>query len=341
MQSTCKMANANAQPAGRAILRPHQVNMLGQVYRLIKVGERRIIGQAATGFGKTVVAARIAQDVLNAGKRMIFTVPAVSLIDQIVEKFYAAGIYDIGVIQANHPLTNYSRSVQIASVQTLMRRTIPEADVVVIDEVHIWFKFYERWLHDPQWADMPFIGLSATPWTRGLGRHFKQLVIGATIQELIDGDYLAPFRVFGPDSPDLSDVRTVAGDYHEGDLGEVMNKNKLVADVVDTWKRLGSGRPTLCFAVNRVHAKHLQAQFLENDITVEYIDAYTPMSEREEISRRLHAGEVQIVCNVGCLTTASTGMSAASSWRGPPRARCCSSRWSVEVSAPRTARPNV
>jgi DNA repair protein RadD len=116
------MANANAQPAGRAILRPHQVNMLGQVYRLIKVGERRIIGQAATGFGKTVVAARIAQDVLNAGKRMIFTVPAVSLIDQTVEKFYAAGIYDIGVIQANHPLTNYSRSVQIASVQTLMRR---------------------------------------------------------------------------------------------------------------------------------------------------------------------------------------------------------------------------
>ena len=43
------------------------------------------------------------------------------LVDQTVEKFYAEGIRDIGVIQANHDLTNWSRPVQIASVQTLMR----------------------------------------------------------------------------------------------------------------------------------------------------------------------------------------------------------------------------
>ena len=45
------------------------------------------------------------------------------------------------------------------------------------------------------------------------------------------------FASFAPASPDLTDVRTIAGDYHEGDLGEAMNKTVLVADVVETWLR--------------------------------------------------------------------------------------------------------
>jgi DNA repair protein RadD len=149
----------------------------------------------------------------------------------------------------------------------------------------------------------PIIGLSATPWTRGLGQHFDKLVIGATTQQLIDEGYLSPFKVFAPSSPDLSDVRTVAGDYHGGELGEAMNKNKLVADIVDTWKRLGEGRPTLCFAVDRAHAKNLQQQFDEAGIRCGYVDAYTSLEEREEVRQRFHSRELEVVCNVGVLTT--------------------------------------
>jgi superfamily II DNA or RNA helicase len=286
-----------------AILRPHQAELRDRLYQLVNAGQRRIVAQAVTGFGKTILGADIARTAVDDGKRVIFVVPALSLIDQTVEKFYDNGVRDLGVIQANHPLTNYARPVQIASAQTLMRREIPHADVVMIDEVHRWFDFYTEWLAAPRWRDVPFIGLSATPWTRGLGRHFKQLVTGATTQALIDAGYLSPLRVFGPDSPDLTDVRTVAGDYHEGDLSEVMNGSRLVADVVDTWRRLGDGRPTLCFAVDRAHAKHLQQQFIESGARAEYIDAYTPASERDAIGRRFHAGEVDVVCNVGCLTT--------------------------------------
>jgi superfamily II DNA or RNA helicase len=234
-----------------AILRPHQINLLDQIGLTIKSGCKRMVVQAPTGFGKTIVAAHMASAALEYGKRVILTVPALSLIDQTVSKFYAEGMYDIGVIQANHPLTNYSRPIQIASVQTLQRRQIPPADIVLIDEVHRWFDFYGKWLRSPALADVPVIGLSATPWTRGLGRHFSRLIIGATTQDLIDAGYLSPFRVFGPASPDLTDVRTVAGDYHEGDLSEAMDRSGLVADIVDTWKRLGHGRPTLAFAVDR------------------------------------------------------------------------------------------
>lgn len=286
-----------------AVLRPQQVDLLTELRREIAAGCRRIMVQAPCGFGKTLTGAALTRGVQDKGKRAIFTVPALSLIDQTVEKFYAEGIRDIGVIQANHLLTNYSRPIQIASVQTLQRRRIPAADLVLIDEAHRWFDFYEDWLGDPAWADVPFIGLTATPWTRGLGRYFDKLIIGATTQELIDAGYLSKFRVFAPASPDLAAVRTVAGDYREDDLAKTMDKPALVADVVDTWIERGENRPTLCFAVDRAHAKNLQAKFQAASVSAGYIDAFTDAAERRKIARQFHGGEIKVVCNVGCLTT--------------------------------------
>ncbi len=115
--------------------------------------------------------------------------------------------------------------------------------------------------------------------------------------------YLAPFRVFAPSHPDLSGVRTLAGDYHEGDLSGVMNNTPLVADIVDTWLRRAKERSTLCFAVDRAHAKHLQEKFAAAGVLTGYIDAYTPINERKETERKFHNGEIRVVCNVGCLTT--------------------------------------
>ena len=77
----------------------------------------------------------------------------------------------------------------------------------------------------------------------------------------------------------------------------------LIADVVQTWKRLGEGRPTLCFAVDRAHAKHLQQQFEAAGVPCGYQDAHTSDDERRQIKRRFHSGEVKVVCNVGTLTT--------------------------------------
>jgi superfamily II DNA or RNA helicase len=284
-------------------LYPRQNAFVRNIYQAIDDGDLRVMGQAPTGFGKTHVAGAFANDILTRGKRMIFTIPALSLIDQTVTRFYSMGIRDVGVIQANHPLTNYARPIQVASVQTLQRREIPPADLVMIDESHRWFDFYGEMMSAPEWADVPFVGLSATPWTRGLGKHFQKLIIGATTQDLIDEGLLSPFRVFAPSSPDLSGVRTVAGDYHEGDLSGFMNKDALVADIVTTWVRRAEGRPTLCFAVDRAHAKHLQKEFQAAGIPTGYIDAYTPAAERKDIERQFHAGEVKVVCNVGCLTT--------------------------------------
>jgi len=284
-------------------LRPHQIRLIEQLEQEI-ADRRHVVAQMATGGGKTIVAADIARRKLESSRRVLFIVPALELIDQTVLKFIAEGIPigDIGVIQADHELTNWSRPVQIASVQTLIRRNLPFADLVIIDECHrVFEKITERLAG--AWKHIPVIGLSATPWTRGLGKHFEKLIIGATTQELIDAGYLSKFRVFAPASPDLTDVRTLAGDYHEGDLGEAMNKNALVADVIDTWLARGKGRPTIVFAVDRVHAKHLQQKFIDTGAVAEYIDCYTEKDERKSIADRFRKGEVEVVCNVGVLTT--------------------------------------
>jgi DNA repair protein RadD len=280
-------------------LRSHQVQLIGEIDRALASGARRIMVQAPTGFGKTMVASTMAG---RRSGRLIFTVPALSLIDQTAEKFFAEGVRDFGVIQANHRLTNYARRVQIASVQSLWRREMPVAEMVFIDEAHRWFDVYAEWLRGP-WKDIPVIGLSATPWTRGLGRYFDKLIIGSTTSQLIETGYLSKFRVFAPASPDLSGVRTAAGDFREDDLAKAMNRAPLIADVVDTWLDRAVGRPTLCFAVDRAHAKHLQQKFIEAGVPAAYIDAYTDASERREIARQFHNGETKVVCNVGCLTT--------------------------------------
>ncbi|MDX6806335.1 DEAD/DEAH box helicase [Terrihabitans rhizophilus] len=284
-------------------LRPHQEHAIAQLRQSLAGGKRRPMIQAPTGFGKTLLAAAIVDGALRKNKRVIFCVPALSLIDQTVGAFWNEGIRDVGVIQARHEMTNSRQPVQVASVQSLEKREIPEADIVVIDEAHRWFQFYAEWMARPEWQRIPFVGLSATPWTKGLGKHFDDLITPTTAQDLIDSGFLAPFRTFAPTHPDLSGVRTKAGDYHEGDLSEAMDKPALTADVVETWRRLGENRPTFVFAVDCAHARHLRDRFVEAGVSTAYIDANTSKDDREVIERAFHAGDVRVVCNVGTMTT--------------------------------------
>jgi DNA repair protein RadD len=194
-------------------LHPHQAAALEALRRSLATGRRRPLLQAPTGFGKTLTAAHIIRRALDRGKRVAFTVPALSLIDQTVAAFEAEGLHEIGVIQGLHPRADPDTQIQIASVQTLARRASPDVDLVLLDEAHLAFKSIFQWMQAR--AELPFIGLSATPWTRGLGRHYDDLIVAARTGDLIDAGYLSKFIVYAPSAPDLSGVSTVAGDFHE------------------------------------------------------------------------------------------------------------------------------
>lgn len=262
---------------------------------------RRVVIQAATGFGKTLVAAKLIQGAQAKGNAVIFTAPAISLIDQTVERFEDEGIRGIGVMQANHPRTDALAKVQVASVQTLARREIPQAAMVIVDECHLRARVIEQlMLVRP---DVLFIGLSATPWAKGMGLLWQDMVTPITIGELIRDGYLSEFKVFAPDVPDLSGVKTIAGDYHEGQVAEVMEGRALMASVVETWLAKGENRPTLAFGVNCAHAAQMAQAFEAAGVATAYCDAFTDSVERKLIERRFRSGEVKVACSVRTLTT--------------------------------------
>jgi DNA repair protein RadD len=284
-------------------LHAHQQRAIDLLRASLLDGHRRPLLQAPTGAGKTVIAAHLVAMMRDKAKRVCFVVPSLSLIDQTFERFVANGLpaADMGVMQGNHPWRRPGAPVQIATAQTLARRDLPDSDVVIVDEAHVRHTIIPDWMaSDPKrW----FIGLSATPWAKGLGKLYDDLIKPTSTAELIAGGFLSPFRVFAPSHPDLSGIKTVAGDYHEGELGERMSDAKLIGDIVDTWLIKGRGRPTLAFCVTRAHAKTLQERFEAVGIACGYCDANTPREEREQIGKDLAAGRLEIVVNVGTLTT--------------------------------------
>ena len=280
-------------------LRSDQAMGIAKLREAVGRGERRIVMQGPTGFGKTVVAADMIARARAKNKRILVTVPMLSLIDQTVQMLGEQNVTDVGVIQGRHHQTDPTQPVQVASVQTLKNRVIPPSDLVLIDEIHSWYgALYNKWLCDPAWVNVPVIGMSATPWTKGLGAYFGQLIVANTIHEMIEQKTLSPFRVFAPAHPDLKDVGIRCGDYDETDLYEVMRPPKLVADIVESWKQLGDDRPTVCFAVNRDHADQIAKEFESGGVPAGYMDCETPVLERQAIRTRLLMGRIKVVCNV-------------------------------------------
>lgn len=284
-------------------LRPYQSEAIEGLRKAISENQKPVLS-APTGSGKTLIASNIFSMARAKDKRVVFVVPFLSLINQTWKAFERAGMdgYDMSVIQANHTLTNYAKPIQIASAQTLERRPVlPQADIVIFDECHINRKIYQRWMNEA--PETCFIGLSATPWASGMDTLWDQMIVVSTLSELIDQGHLSPFKYFAPAQPDLSKVRVRLGDYVESDLEKVMGDKDLIADIVNTWKERADGRPTFCFCVNRRHAQEVQAQFLRAGIPAGYVDANTPVEEREDLVAQLKTGHLSVICNIGTMTT--------------------------------------
>jgi DNA repair protein RadD len=284
-------------------LRDYQKDTIQALRQTIGQGIYRIVVQSPCGSGKTKIAAAIIDSALSKGNRVAFVVDSIDLIDQTLMSLYDEGVRDVGIIQGNNERTDWSRPVQLCSIQTIKNRTaFPEAKTVIFDECHVIHAAHRKWLGHPDWQKIPFIGLSASPWTRGMGLLYNTLLISSTTQELIDRGYLSPFRVFASGHPDLRDVKIVAGDYQKDDLSKAMQSGTLTADIVKTWKEKWGLNKTLAYGVDRAHSQAIMQRFIEAGVTCGYQDAHTPADERREIKRKFHNGEYQVVSNVATLT---------------------------------------
>ncbi|AUR88526.1 TMhelix containing protein [Vibrio phage 1.115.B._10N.222.49.B11] len=283
-------------------LRPHQEDVLTELRKGWKTNKTHLV-YANVGFGKTAVAASIAHGFVSRGLRVMFVAPYTTLVNQTAEKFVEYGLPEPSIIWQKHPSYDPSNPIQIASADTLTRRDMPEVDVLIVDECHIRRKKLLEIIDD---ADFHTIGLSGTPFAKWMGKHYEQLVKVTTMREMIDNGFLSDFEIYAPTKPDLTGVKTSSlaafgSDYNEEQVAEIMNGATIVGDIVSNWLKHGEDEPTICFAVNVMHANHLTNEFNRNGVQAEVMTAQTPVDERQMIIKRFEDGITKIICNVGVL----------------------------------------
>ena len=290
-------------------LRPYQHAIIDEFDRAIAAGDRRIILVAPTGSGKTVIAGAIIKARAAARKGVLVLAHRREIITQTSEKLQDIAIPH-GIIMAGtsaRPLEN----VQVAAIQTLHRRAIgaetmdlPPADLLVIDEAHHCPAETYRKIIDA-YPNAILLGLTATPCRgdgRGLGGIFEVIIECPQVAALIEQKYLVKTRVYAPVNPDLSGVRTQAGDYVESQLADRMDRPKLVGDICTHWHKYGERRKTVAFAVSVAHSVHLRDEFIKSGVRAEHIDGSTPKPERDATLARLASGEIELVTNCMVLT---------------------------------------
>lgn len=288
-------------------LRPYQLRAIESLRAALTQGMKRVCLYSPTGSGKTEIGMAMIRLALGKGKRVVFLVNRIELCVQASKRFNNAGI-EHGIIQGDNTKDVHA-PVVVCSIHTVAKRGMPDADLILIDEAHgvPGSKAFRDLLF--KLNNLPVIGLTATPFSPGMGKAHKELggalfegmVPAATIRELIDQKYLVDVEVYAPSEPDLSGVKIVAGDYNEKQLGDAVDKPNLIGDIVSHWQRLANGTSTVVFATNQVHSRHIVEQFKAIGVAAEHIDCYTPDDERQAILARVRTGQTTVISNVGIL----------------------------------------
>ena len=139
-------------------LRPYQKDTIDRCRLAFSVGHKRVVLQAGTGSGKSIMAAAIVQAAVARGKRVLFTTHRREIHAQTMGKLQLAGVA-AAELTAGKAVPD--AQVIAASQQTLARRTIPAVDFVIIDEAHSGIEQTRRLMDALPSAH--FLLLTATP----------------------------------------------------------------------------------------------------------------------------------------------------------------------------------
>lgn len=261
-------------------LREYQHQSIAALRANIKAGIDSQILASMAGSGKTVMAAYLLHECWQKGKRGMFIVDRLNLLDQTSAVFDRYGIPH-GIVQASHPRYRPGELIQVASIQTLAKRGWPEAQLIICDEAHILYLTMAKRIAK---GGAKIIGLTATPFTRGLGKHYKAIVNVTTGNKLTADGFLVPFKVWAAKEPDMKGVKTTKfGEWEEEETSK--RAVKIIGDVVREYQTHGEGRKFIGFGVDVAHCEALHRQFLGAGINV---SLYTYLTDDYERSLMLH-----------------------------------------------------
>ena len=257
-------------------LRDHQLEVIQKLRDGFKQGHRAQLLYAPTGFGKTEVAIYLMKATTEKYNKAAIVLDRLVLVDQTSDRLTKYKL-DHGVFQSGHWKFARNERLQVCSAQTLERRdNFPEIDLLIVDECHIARKQTIEFIKaNPQ---VKVVGLTATPFTKGLGDVYTNVVCGATTGWLVENDWLCPLKVYIAREIDMTGAKKVAGEWSQDEVTQ--RGMKITGDIVQEWinktnEVFGKPEKTIVFCAGVAHGASLVQEFAKhgyNFVSISYRD---------------------------------------------------------------------
>ena len=258
-------------------LRGYQADAIENLRGFIRRGKRRLLLCAGTGAGKTLTAAHLLQEADRKGSYSLFVVDRVALVDQTSAVFDEYGMRH-GIVQGAKERWSPYENIQVCSAQTLARRRLPrDPSLIVVDEAHCQYKTTLDYM--ARHPTVVKIGLTATPFTKGMGDHWDDVVNVIPTRRLIDEGYLVEPKIYIAVSPDDAELDlNNCGEF--SDLSAEAAGVRIVGDVLEEWlaktkEHFGGPVKTIVFSPTVDHGRQLCAAFCaagHNFQQISYLD---------------------------------------------------------------------
>ena len=212
--------------------------------------------------------------------------------------------------QIRQSIVDHSPFIIVESIQKLSKcidEAAFEPSLVIVDEAHHALAKTYRALWE-RWPKARFLGLTATP-CRLSGEAFTDLfdvlLQSWSIQTFIDRGYLSDFEYVSarPDSEVMRRIHSLRkrgadGDYQTKEMATVMDVPESIGHLYDTYQTFAKGRKGIIYAIDRQHAQHIAAFYMEKGVRCCMIDSRTPAREREQLVEDYREGRLDVLVNV-------------------------------------------
>jgi len=283
-------------------LRPYQNDFVDKVTRSFEEHDR-VIGVAATGAGKTILASDLmTREIGNC----LFLADAQELVTQNAEKFQMYSGERCGVEMADQSAIVGIDRVIVATSQTLFRRLekYPEDyfNLVIVDECHrntLGAMAQEVLGHFGKYAKI--LGVTATPFRsdrKKLGDFYETIAVEIGLARLIKEGWLSRIVIKSvPMKVDLSQISKRSGDYAANELGEVIEP--ILKEAGKQIKDHAQDRNKIVIFLPLVKTSLRMTRIL-NEMGIKAVHV---SGEDKSAMRQFTHGDARVICNAQLLTT--------------------------------------
>ena len=288
-------------------LRPYQSEAKTAIFEQWDQGKKKTLLVLPTGCGKTIVFAKVTEDCVRQGKRVLIMAHRGELLDQAADKIMQATGLGSAVEKAEESCLGSWYRIVVGSVQSLTR---PQRlakfkqdyfDTIIIDEAHHCLSdSYQRVLE--HFPDADVLGVTATPDRgdmRNLGQYFESLAYEYTLPQAIKSGYLVPIKAMTiPLQLDLTGVGIQSGDFKASDLGTALDP--YLYQIADEMLKYCKDRKTVAF-LPLVKTSQKFCEIL-NQKGFRASEVNGESADRAQILADYDAGRYNVLCNSMLLT---------------------------------------